>query len=309
MSSKCSTRSAIREADLAERAGSMEDCQDNQNQWHAPVARMRGLPVKARSPRAVDGCRVPSKKEVPVEAILELRKLTKTYANGRGARDISFCMEPGGITGLLGANGAGKSTVMKMVAGLLPPDGGMLCHRGAEHAQGTGALLQDVGFMVEQPEAFGYLTAWENLMQKARFYSDGAASAERALMQVGLADHRHEKVKTFSMGMKQRLGLAFALTGEPSLLVLDEPTNGMDIEGRSDFRDLLQVLQRERGLSVLLSSHLVSELEQLADHVVVLHEGVQVATADMPVILHAGNTLEQWYLQVVRGTRQTPEVA
>ncbi len=244
-----------------------------------------------------------------MEAILELRNLTKTYPNGRGVREVSFRMEPGTITGLLGANGAGKSTAMKMIAGLLPPEGGMLCHRGAEHAQGTAALLRDVGFMVEQPEAFGYLTAWENLMQKARFYSDGAASAERALMQVGLADHRHEKVKTFSMGMKQRLGLAFALTGEPSLLVLDEPTNGMDIEGRSDFRELMQALRRERGVAVLLSSHLVSELEQLADHVVVLDEGVQVATCGMSEITQAGSTLEQWYLQVVRGSRRTPEVA
>ena len=244
-----------------------------------------------------------------METILELKELSKTYRNGRGARNVSFVMASGGITGLLGANGAGKSTVMKLIAGLLLPDGGTLCHRGVEHAEGTGMLLRDVGFMVEQPEAFGYLTAMENLMQKARFYHNGAASAERALEQVGLAAQRHEKVKTFSMGMKQRLGLAFALTGDPSLLVLDEPTNGMDIEGRSDFRSLLQALRRERGLAVLLSSHLVSELEQLADHVVVLHEGVQVAATGMPEILATGGTLESWYLQVVRGTRQTTEVA
>jgi ABC-2 type transport system ATP-binding protein len=244
-----------------------------------------------------------------MESILTLQELSKTYANGRGVHGASFSMNPGDITGLLGANGAGKSTVMKLIAGLLLPDGGSLCHRGLAKAEGTGRLLRDVGFMVEQPEAFGYLTAMENLLQKARFYPNGTASAEKALTQVGLTAHRNEKVKTFSMGMKQRLGLALALTGDPSLLVLDEPTNGMDIEGRTDFRELLLSLRDNRGVAILLSSHLVSELEHLADGVVVLHEGRQVATADMAAILQGGQTLEQWYLNLVRGNRKSEEVA
>ena len=244
-----------------------------------------------------------------MEAILTLQELSKTYANGRGVHGVNFSMNPGDITGLLGANGAGKSTVMKLIAGLLLPDGGSLCHRGVAKAEGTGLLLRDVGFMVEQPEAFGYLTAMENLLQKARFYPNGTASAEKALAQVGLTAHRNEKVKTFSMGMKQRLGLALALTGDPSLLVLDEPTNGMDIEGRTDFRELLLSLRDNRGVAILLSSHLVSELEHLADGVVVLHEGRQVATADMAAILQGGQTLEQWYLNLVRGNRKSEEVA
>jgi ABC-2 type transport system ATP-binding protein len=244
-----------------------------------------------------------------METILELQHLAKTYANGRGVRDIRFSMSPGDVTGLLGANGAGKSTVMKLISGLLLPDGGTIRHRGVDVSEGTGRLLRDVGFMVEQPEAFGYLTAMENLMQKARFYSNGKASAERALEQVGLRAHRDEKVRTFSMGMKQRLGLAFALTGEPSLLVLDEPTNGMDIEGRTDFRELLLSLRDNRGLAILLSSHLVSELEHLADGVVVLHEGNQAATARMQDILQNNASLEQWYLTLVRGSRKTEEVA
>lgn len=244
-----------------------------------------------------------------MDAILELQNLSKTYANGRGVHGASFRMNPGDITGLLGANGAGKSTVMKLIAGLLLPDGGTLLHRGVEKAEGTRRLLRDVGFMVEQPEAFGYLTAMENLMQKARFYPDGIASAEKALAQVGLSAHRNEKVKTFSMGMKQRLGLAFALTGDPSLLVLDEPTNGMDIEGRADSRELLLSLRDNRGLAILLSTHLVSELEHLTDGVVVLHEGRQVAIAGMKDIQKNDNTLEQWYLNLVRGSRKIEEVA
>ena len=244
-----------------------------------------------------------------MNAILELQNLSKTYANGRGVHGIRLCMNPGNITGLLGANGAGKSTVIKLISGLLHPDGGTLLHRDGETTEGTRRLLRDVGFMVEQPEAFGYLTAMENLMQKARFYPDGKASAERALAQVGLSAHRNEAVKTFSMGMKQRLGLAFAITGDPSLLVLDEPTNGMDIEGRTDFRELLLSLRDNRGLAMLLSSHLVGELEHLADGVVVLHEGRQIATADMKDILQGDGTLEQWYLQLVRGSRKMGEVA
>jgi len=244
-----------------------------------------------------------------MEPILELQNLSKTYSNGRGMHGTTFIMKPGDVTGLLGANGAGKSTVMKLISGLLAPDGGTLLHHGKGTTESMRPLLRDVGFMVEQPEAFGYLTAMENLAQKARFYRNGMASAELALQQVGLANHRHEKVKTFSMGMKQRLGLAFALTGDPSLLVLDEPTNGMDIEGRTDFRELLLALRDNRGLAILLSTHLVSELEQLADGVVVLHEGRQIATSGMQQILQGGNSLEQWYLDLVRGSRKNVEVA
>lgn len=244
-----------------------------------------------------------------MEPILELRNLSKTYKNGRGVHGASFRLEPGNVTGLLGANGAGKSTVMKILSGLLQRDGGELLHRGREASEGMRPLLLDVGFMVEQPEAFGYLSAIENLAQKARFYPNGMESAERALRQVGLSTYRNEKVKAFSMGMKQRLGLAFALTGDPSLLVLDEPTNGMDIEGRSDFRELLLKLRDDRGLALLLSSHLVSELEHLADGVVVLHEGTQIATSDMAELLKGGNSLEQWYLDLVRGSRKSVEVA
>lgn len=235
-----------------------------------------------------------------MKEIINVAKVTKKYSNGKGIENITLSMNQGEIHVLLGANGAGKSTLMRIMAGLVTPDSGEVLYmdRGA----GTADLrrrLHSGGFLIEQPEPFGYLTAFENLMQKGRYYVNGADSVERALVLTGLAKRRSEKVKTFSTGMKQRLGLAMALTGSSCFLVLDEPSNGMDIEGRADMHQLLEELKTE-GISILLSTHLVHEAEQVADRITVIHEGKLLESGLKNELLDQVESLEKWYLKRVR---------
>ena len=235
-----------------------------------------------------------------MKEIVNVTKVTKKYSNGRGIENITLSMNQGEIHVLLGANGAGKSTLMRVIAGLITPDSGEIHYLD----QGTDLIdlkkrLYAGGFLIEQPEPFGYLTAFENLMQKGRYYPNGAGSVERAMRLTGLSNHRNEKVRAFSTGMKQRLGLAMALTGNPDFLVLDEPSNGMDIEGRADMHQLLEELKNE-GVSILLSTHLVHEAEQIADRISVIHEGKLLESGLKDELLNQIESLEKWYLKRVR---------
>lgn len=199
--------------------------------------------------------------------VIKVNNVTKKYKNNRGIENVTLTMERGEIHVLLGANGAGKSTLMRTIAGLLIPDSGevLYCSPSNGCISELKERLYAGGFLIEQPEPFGYMTAFENLMQKGRYYANGRDSAEKVLCVVGLSGRRNEKVKSFSTGMKQRLGIAIALTGQPKYLILDEPSNGMDIEGRSELDQLLQKLKNE-GISILLSTHLVHEASEIEDH-------------------------------------------
>lgn len=244
-----------------------------------------------------------------MKEIVTVAKVTKKYKNGRGVENITLTMNQGEIHVLLGANGAGKSTLMRLMAGLVAPDSGEITYlqQGSDITD-TKRRLYEGGFLIEQPEPFGYLTSLENLMQKGRYYSGGLESAEHALRLTGLYTHRNEKTKTFSTGMKQRLGLAMALTGEPKFLVLDEPSNGMDIEGRADMHQLLENL-KEKGISILLSTHLVHEAEQIADRITVIHDGKLLENGLKTSLLTQEESLEKWYLARVRETSNKLEDA
>lgn len=232
--------------------------------------------------------------------IIKVIDVTKIYKNNRGIQNISMSMERGEIHVLLGANGGGKSTLMKAIAGLLLPDSGRIVYCvGDNCTEGLKERLYAGGFIIEQPELFGYMTAFDNLMQKGRYYRDGKNSAEKALCMMGFAENRGQKVKSFSMGMKQRLAIAMALTGQPEYLVLDEPANGMDIEGRAEFCELLQGLRND-GVSILLSTHLVHEAAEIADRVTVIHDGRIVKSCLREEFLSEGKSLEKWYLDLVR---------
>lgn len=238
--------------------------------------------------------------------IIKVKNVTKKYKNNRGIEDVSLTMEQGKIHVLLGANGAGKSTLMRAIAGLLIPDAGEILYcdpdAGSRPDNCTGDLKKRLfagGFLIEQPELFGYMTAYDNLLQKAGYYQNGRDSAEEALCTVGLADRRKEKVKSFSTGMKQRLGIAMALTGRPEYLVLDEPSSGMDIEGRSELDQLLQRLKNE-GISILLSTHLVHEAAEIADRITVIHDGRVLRSCLKQEFLEEGKSLEKWYLDQIR---------
>jgi ABC-2 type transport system ATP-binding protein len=234
-----------------------------------------------------------------MKEIVHVAEVTKKYKNGRGIEAISMSLYEGEIHVLLGANGAGKSTLMRVIAGLAAPDSGEIRLSGKTGLDGIRGRLHSGGFLIEQPEPFGYLTAMENLMQKARYYPSGLKSAERALQMAGLSKHRDEKAGTFSTGMKQRLGLAMALTGAPEYLVLDEPSNGLDIEGRADIHQLLGDL-RKSGIPVLLSTHLVHEAEQLADRITIIHEGKLLESILKKELPDQAESLEKWYLKRIR---------
>lgn len=235
-----------------------------------------------------------------MKQIINVVSTTKKYNNGRGIENVTLTMNQGEIHVLLGANGAGKSTLMRLIAGLSLPDSGEITY--TDQGKVTTDLSKRLyagGFLIEQPEPFGYLSAHENLLQKGRYYPDGRQSAERALKLAGLVRNKNDKAKTFSTGMRQRLGLAMALVGNPSFLVLDEPTNGLDIEGRADMHQLLENLKQE-GLSILLSTHLVHEAEQIADRISVIHEGIMLESGLKTELLREEETLEKWYLTRVR---------
>lgn len=236
-----------------------------------------------------------------MEPVLRLDRLSKVYKNGRGARNITFTVEPGQVVGLLGPNGSGKTTIMKVVAGLARPTDGaayVFGHNVAEHRE---PALARVGALIEQPALYEGLTAWDHLTMAARYYPglDGAR-LDRVLELVGLSRYKKEKCGRFSLGMKQRMGLALALLSQPDLLVLDEPTNGLDIEATVEVREIVLRLARERNVAFLVASHLASEIEKMCSHVLVLHEGEMLAfnTKEEALALHP--SLEDFFLTKVR---------
>lgn len=231
--------------------------------------------------------------------MISAEEVTMKYKNGRGIENISLSMIKGEIHVLLGSNGAGKTTLMRLLAGLAYPDSGVIRYRNQNEHTEVIDRLRTGGFLIEQPAPYDYLTARENLMQKGRYYVNGTESVKRALKLTGLEAHSDEKAKNFSTGMKQRLGLAMALVGSPDYLVLDEPSNGMDIEGRAEMHQLLLRLKDE-GMAILLSTHLVHEAEQIADRITVIHDGRLLASGLKKDLLDEGENLETWYLKRIR---------
>ena len=229
-------------------------------------------------------------------SIVALDHLTKVYKNGRGIRDLSLRIEKGQIVGLLGPNGSGKTTTMKIMTGLLRPDSGKAILFGADPSEDMEKAMQNVGCLIEAPSYYPYLTAKQNLEIIGKLYpSCSLARTEHVLDQVGLSAYANEKVSKFSSGMKQRLGLAMTLLSEPELLILDEPTNGLDIQGMTDVRGLIQD-QARKGRTVLLSSHLAFEIQQVCTHVVVIQEGELIGTAKVSELLVEYGSVENYYL-------------
>ena len=199
------------------------------------------------------------------EPILQTRNLSKKYGNFTAVHNLSLSLQRGDIYGLVGRNGAGKTTLLKMIGGLTVPESGELELFGQASEAGRTHARSKMGCMIESPGFFPYLSAAENLeyyrMQK------GIPKGKRipeVLRFVGLADTGNKKFRDFSMGMKQRLGLAFAVMGKPELLLLDEPINGLDPMGIAEFRDIIEKLNREYRTTVLISSHILGELSQIA---------------------------------------------
>lgn len=210
------------------------------------------------------------------DAIIQTTNLTKRFKNKAAVRGVSLTVPRGGVYGFLGPNGAGKSTTIRMLLGLLTPDNGSVAVFGQSLTAHRGAILARTGSLVESPSVYPHLTAAENLDITRRILGAPRSDITRTLGIVGLAYAGPKLVRHFSLGMKQRLGLAQALVGRRELLILDEPTNGLDPAGINDMRQLIRQLPSEHGITVLLSSHLLSEVEQVATLVGILSQGALV---------------------------------
>ncbi|MFF5384204.1 ATP-binding cassette domain-containing protein [Pedobacter suwonensis] len=206
--------------------------------------------------------------------ILETRKLSYSYRDGeRVIGDINLKLPESAIYGFLGANGAGKTTTLKLILGLLDlQQGEVIAFQHSFHDYRRNCLRK-IGSMIESPSIYGHLTAKENLLVLQRVYRCAPSRIDQVLAMVGLSAVGAKKAGQFSLGMKQRLAFAMALLHEPSLLILDEPTNGLDPNGMIEVREFLINLNRQFGTSMLISSHLLAEMEKLVTHVGIIHKG------------------------------------
>lgn len=239
------------------------------------------------------------------EPIVDVQEAGVLFGNGRGVRNVSFRMAGGEIFGLFGPNGAGKTTLLKMIAGLIRPDRGSIRLFGRSVADRHEQAMAQVGCVIESADAYEYLSAYGNLKLAARFYPELPKSRiDQALEQVGLAPYAREKAGHFSLGMKQRLALAGALLSQPRLVVLDEPTNGLDAEGIVDVRETIRRLAAERQTAFLLSSHMIGDMEKIATRFGILHRGAMIKQGDNREWISAGMTLEQYYLAQIRSANE-----
>lgn len=224
--------------------------------------------------------------------VLHISGLNKSY-NGRKVVDnISLDVDKGDIVGLIGPNGAGKSTTMKMIMKLISKDSGEI-----ELGEGKN-IVEKVGFATESSAFYEYLSGFDNLMLIAKLYDDVSEDKVRNIIKfVGLSDHIDKKVKTYSTGMRQRLGLARALLNNPELLILDEPTNGLDPYGMKDIYEILEKLAREDEVAILISSHLLHDIEKICNKVVMINEGKLLFSGD---IKDLGEGLEDSYYSMYR---------
>ncbi len=217
---------------------------------------------------------------------LALDDLCKHFGRIRAVEHLSLEVPAGQMVGFLGPNGAGKSTTLYMIPRLVHPSSGRIRIFGIDLRQDFKQALRSVGVMVEAPAFYEYLSARTNLQLAARLLSDvRSRDIDEVLDRIGLADRQHDKVGTYSQGMKQRLGLGRAVLGRPKLLVLDEPTNGMDPEGTREILGFLQERVRRDGLTVFVSSHLLHEVEEYCETVFVIDKGHLVASGSVREIL------------------------
>lgn len=208
------------------------------------------------------------------ETVAKIRHLTKQIGKKTLVKNLNFDINKGEILGFLGPNGAGKTTTMRMMVGLMSMTEGDVTIDGYSVKKNKEQALKHVGGIIENPEMYKFLTGYDNLVVFQRMVGPvNKKRIDEVTKLVGLENAIHKKVKTYSLGMRQRLGLAQALLHSPDLLILDEPTNGLDPEGIHEIRDYLKRLSREAGLAVFVSSHLLSEMELLCDRIVIIQKG------------------------------------
>jgi ABC-type multidrug transport system ATPase subunit len=223
------------------------------------------------------------------EPILQTFGLSKRYKKRWAVRDLNLTVRRGEVFGFLGPNGAGKSTTIRMLLTLVKPTAGRIEFFGKPLSRNRASALKRVGGLVEAADFYLYLSARRNLEIVASLRKDGSSGdINRVLDIVGLLDRAKDKVKTYSHGMKQRLGIAQALLGSPEMVVLDEPTSGLDPQGIKEVRELIQRLSQSGSITVFLSSHLLSEIEQTATSMAIINQGSLIVQGKVAELLAAG---------------------
>ncbi len=209
-----------------------------------------------------------------MEKVVEVSHLSKSIGKNKIIKDLSFEINQGEIFGFLGPNGSGKTTTIRMMVDLISMDSGTIKILGHDITKDREQALAPIGAVVENPELYGYLSGRENLQQIARIRNIPKSKIDEVVALVGLTGRINDKMRKYSLGMKQRLGLAAALLSDPKLLILDEPTNGLDPTGIIEFRAILKKLALEKNMAVFVSSHILGEIQQLCDKVAFIEDGV-----------------------------------
>lgn len=233
-----------------------------------------------------------------MEAAIEIRGLSKYFGKRQVLKNVDLVTCAGEVFGFLGPNGAGKTTTIKMIVGLLAIDEGTISICGHDVEKDFIGAMEQIGGIVENPETYRYMTGMQNLRQYARMRKGVTQERINEVVElVGLTNRINEKVSKYSLGMRQRLGVAQAILHHPKVLILDEPTNGLDPAGIKSLRDILKRLAHEEGVCVLVSSHLMSEMELMCDRVGIIMNGaiVDVKTIDELISQSKGGTLTYHY--------------
>lgn len=227
------------------------------------------------------------------EVYLELENVSKKFSEIVAVKNLSFKVYKNDIYGFLGPNGAGKSTSIRMILSLISPDSGRIKLFGKDLSIDRYTALSRVGALVEKPDFYTYLSARKNLeiLGKLSNVENLNKKIDEVLDLVKLTDRQDSKVKTFSQGMRQRLGIAQSVLHDPNLIILDEPGNGLDPQGQKEMRNLIQKLNSERGITFIISSHILAEIEQLANRMIIINKGEKLVEGDVSDLLNSSGIL------------------
>jgi ABC-2 type transport system ATP-binding protein len=235
--------------------------------------------------------------------VLSAEGLAKRYGDREVVTDATFQLHAGEVFGFLGPNGAGKTTTIRMLVGLVKPTRGRVVIDGCDVQKDFEGAMRRVGCIVETPDLYGFLTGRENLEHFARMIGDGAfARIEELARLVKMEGRLDDAVRTYSLGMRQRIGIAQALLADPAVLILDEPTNGLDPAGIRNMRELIRHLAKERSLAVFVSSHILAEVERTCDRVAIVHRGRTLASGLLQTLTENGaRSLEDLFIEKTGG--------
>ncbi|KAA0544962.1 ABC transporter ATP-binding protein [Bacillus sp. BGMRC 2118] len=237
--------------------------------------------------------------------VLNVQDVSKSIGKTPIIHNVSFDLMRGEVLGLLGPNGSGKTTILKMLVGLLKPTAGTIRIDGADIQKAFEKAIKHIGAIIENPELYDYLSGYDNLVHFSHMSeSSNHERIEEVIKLLRMEDYIHDKVRTYSLGMKQRLGLGQALLHQPSILLLDEPTNGLDPEGMMELRQLLVKLAKEQGVAVIISSHQLAEVELICDSILVIKNGSIIERSKLRE--DSASTVQSYTFRIINIHEATP---